>query len=660
MEMPIAFVRTADVVSRPGPVAETEPQVLNVALVSMPWSSVYRPSLAIAILKRCVRSAGFTPTVHLLCMDFAKQIGLPIYERLSETGVVYADWFFAQHLFGPRGLGELANGWQDVADSPLGRELVRTCADPADAKSDVETAAAVCRRLADEEVPRFIDEAMVRTDWGAYDVVGFTTTFSQSLASLALARQIKMRHPHVHIVFGGANVDSEMGVEFIKGFPWIDYVVHGEAEHSFPALLQAIAVGDVGRHVRGVSLRRDGAVIRGDQDVTPLSDLDESPQPDYTDYVAALERIGLTKKVHLRLYLETSRGCWWGAKHHCTFCGLNATTMAYRKKSADRAYAEIMSLSKEYRCLRFSAADNILPVEYYSQLLPRLVDARIDLKMFYEVKANLTREQLRLFRAGGITEIQPGIESFSSRLLQLMRKGVTGLQNIQLLKWCHELDIEPHWNYLYGFPGEHPDDYARIPELFRLLGHLHPPTTVSPVIFERFSPYFFDRDRFGLTLTPWPVYHTIFPAHRVSLDRVAYYFEGRWRDQSGHPEEYIAATRAAWQTWRDEWRTNAIFCYYEKGPDYVRIHDKRRTAGLPASERTVTLSGALAAAYLFCDANHTFGAIAERVRQLFGDSMPEHRLRASLRELVSQGLMYEEGDRFLSLATWREPKSSRG
>jgi hypothetical protein len=31
-----------------------------------------------------------------------------------------------------------------------------------------------------------------------------------------------------------------------------------------------------------------------------------------------------------------------------------------------------------------------------------------------------------------------------------MRKGVTALQNIQLLKWCTELGVRPYWNVLWG------------------------------------------------------------------------------------------------------------------------------------------------------------------------------------------------------------------
>ena len=69
-----------------------------------------------------------------------------------------------------------------------------------------------------------------------------------------------------------------------------------------------------------------------------------------------------------------------------------------------------------------------------------------------------------LLARAGVRSIQPGIESFSDSVLRLMRKGVTGLQNVQLLKWCRELGLRPYWNLLWGFPGEDPQEYARMAE----------------------------------------------------------------------------------------------------------------------------------------------------------------------------------------------------
>ena len=69
-----------------------------------------------------------------------------------------------------------------------------------------------------------------------------------------------------------------------------------------------------------------------------------------------------------------------------------------------------------------------------------------------EVKANLKREQVRQLYESGFTSIQPGVESFSASVLRLMRKGLSPLQNIALLRWCDEYFVEPYWNVLAGLP----------------------------------------------------------------------------------------------------------------------------------------------------------------------------------------------------------------
>lgn len=625
-----------------------------VALVCMPWGSIAKPSLAMALLKRCVALAGFTPELHHLNFRFAERLGLPLYEKITDESFFHPEWFFSQALFGPGGLGEIKNGWGELGEQPVARDMAARLARLVGGSEEL------CATIAHEHVPRFIDECLAGADWGRYMAVGFTTTFGQSLASLLLAARIKDRWPQVKIVFGGANVDAEMGVEFMRGFPWVDYVVHGEAEHSFPALLHGLAAGRGEQRIPGVSLRQGQTLVRGDGDAGPVVDLDTSPEPDYSDYLRELERSGFKKQLPWQLFFESSRGCWWGAKHHCTFCGLNGTTMAFRKKSPARVFNEIKRLSDEYRCLHLAATDNILSMDYFHELLPRLAELDTDIELFYEVKANLTRAQVHTLARGGIKSIQPGIESFSTRVLGLMRKGVTSLQNIQLLKWCHEDDIEPGYNILYGFPGEAPEDYRDLPQLFRLLGHLRPPKGLSRVMYERFSPYFFDRERFGLQLSPLPGYEFVFPESRVDLDKVAYFFAGSCAGQTTDPEEYIRPTREAWQQWLRHWEDETLFCHYLKGPNYVTIMDNRpRVAGGAAATRKVTLDARLGAVYLFCDESRPFQAICAMVAGRFEGPLRENELRASLDHLVFQGLMLREGERYLSLAVRRRPRAKR-
>jgi ribosomal peptide maturation radical SAM protein 1 len=625
----------------------------RVALVCMPWGAVSTPSLAVAVLKRCVKAAGFTPHLHYCNIRLAERLGLEKYEKIARASFCQTEWFFSQSLFGRDGTGEIRNGWEDLVKTDCGKNLVRYL------REDVGIPEEDCRRVAEVEIPAFIDDCFNETDWGQYLAVGFTTTFSQSLASLLLSKRIKQKFPHVAIIFGGANVDSEMGVEFVKAFEWVDYVIHGEAELTFPALLEKLTSGETSAGSPGVTTRNEKGVQRGDAGQQPVIDLNSIPAPDYSDYVAALDRAQFRKKMPLSLYFESSRGCWWGAKHHCTFCGLNGTTMAFRRKDADRVYAELVELSNKYKCLQFCATDNILANDYFKDLLPKLAELGSDIRIFYEIKANLRKDQLAMIRAAGINQVQPGIESFSSRILQLMNKGATAIQNIQLLKWCFELDIDPGYNFLYGFPQEVSQDYAHLPELCQMISHLRPPNTTCAIIFERFSPYYFDRERFKLSIQPWEEYGLIYPESRVDLSRIAYFFRGKWDGQQADPEEYTAPVKTAIERWRETWKNGAVFCWYERGPNYLRIWDNRlRIKDAQLSVRGLCLRDHLAALYLYCDENRSFRAVVKFMRERFGESITEKQVQDWLDQLVFQWLMFREGDRYLSLAVRRPSASS--
>ena len=64
-----------------------------------------------------------------------------------------------------------------------------------------------------------------------------------------------------------------------------------------------------------------------------------------------------------------------------------------------------------------------------------------------------------------------------------------------------------------------------------LLFHL-PPPRITPVIFERFSPYHFNAAQYGLKLTPFPIYEMLYPKHLIDYGKIAYYFEGDWANNA--------------------------------------------------------------------------------------------------------------------------------
>jgi radical SAM superfamily enzyme YgiQ (UPF0313 family) len=70
-------------------------------------------------------------------------------------------------------------------------------------------------------------------------------------------------------------------------------------------------------------------------------EMNSLPYPDFDDFFDELKNQIEVKRTEPILSVETSRGCWWGEKFQCKFCGLNGSTMKYRSKSAIRAVEEI-------------------------------------------------------------------------------------------------------------------------------------------------------------------------------------------------------------------------------------------------------------------------------------------------------------------------------
>jgi len=498
--------------------------------------------------------------------------------------------------------------------------------------------------IRDHVVPRYLDRLLDEIPWGQFRAVGFTSTFQQSVASFALAARIRERHPEVTLIFGGANFDGEMGQELVKSIPVVDYAVVGEGDLAFPELLVALSEGGDPAAVPGVACRRGGAVV------SPLpnplfENLDDLPTPDYGEFFERAEALGLLPTgVRRDVYLpfESARGCWWGAKHHCTFCGLNNNGMAFRSKSPHRVREELSELSRRCRSFRFEAVDNILDTSYLSSLFTNLVEEGTDYEFFYEVKSNLTREHIRQLSAGGVRRIQPGIESLDSNVLRLMRKGVKAIQNVNTLRWAQHYGVRVGWNLLYGFPGETEEDYARQLALIRRLIHLEPPSGAGPIWMERFSPIFSDRESFPTHyVRPQIGYRYIFPRH-VDLDSVAYFFD--YEFTNALPSSAYEGTKQQVERWKDSWkRPTKPSLFFWSGSGFVIIEDLRDSEA-PGS---YTFEDPLASIYRACsDRPQT----AEGVKAALNSPWPATEIESALDEFCKLGLMMREARSFLSLA----------
>ena len=604
-----------------------------VVLISMPFMDPYRPSIQLGLLKAVTARCGFPVRTYHAYLDFAAQIGVDYYTLLCQhRGTLIGDWLFSLAAFGDAAPDPDAHMVDDLAGnfSYLGRspEEVR--------EKLIQTRS--------KDVPVYLDKLIDNFPWDEVAVAGFSSTFQQSAASFALARRLKQRYPRIITVFGGANFDGEMGPELVRAIDCIDAAIIGEGDTALPLLLGALAAGGSLDHVPGL-VRRQGEQVTVTAPAPPAGQLDDLPTPDYDEYFQHAEDLGVLPRTGLRnvwLPIETGRGCWWGAKHHCTFCGLNGSTMQFRSKSAERVIDELAEQSRRYRSFHFEAVDNILDMAYITKVFPVLAARETGYEIFYEVKANLSRDQLRLMAQAGITHIQPGIESLSSNVLRLMRKGARAIQNINLLRWAHYYGIKVDWNLLWGFPGETEQDYADQAALIPHLRHLPPPVTCARIWLERFSPIFMERDTFRLhRRSPERSYRYVYP-DSVDLERVAYFFD--YEIDGGLPESTYADVRRAAGDWSRAWEEdNSPALKYWQAPHFVQIYDGRQ----PGQGGTYTLEDTLADLYVACADRPTTAAAVRRSLNL---SLSTQDIQEVFEEFQKLGLMFLDEQFVLALA----------
>ncbi|HET9183504.1 MAG TPA: RiPP maturation radical SAM C-methyltransferase [Candidatus Angelobacter sp.] len=603
----------------------------RVLLLIMPFLTLRRPHLGVALLKAGLNRKGMDCDVRYFNFRFAELIGAAVYERIAENSPAHQ--MPGEFVFTPALFGEQVRPFSDFTDSVAG--YIRPY--PPDLLRQMQRA----RNLS----PLFIQECANQIDLRQYDVVGLSSTFQQNIATLAMAQELKRRAPHIVTVCGGSNFEGEMGIELHRKFPFVDIVCSGEADHVFPELVRRLRANEPLHDLGGITFRENGKTVVSSAQQTFVTNLNDLPYPDHTDFFRDFHASGVHEVVTPEVTMETSRGCWWGQKHHCTFCGLNGLGMTYRSKSPDRAYEEIRYLLATYGNPDLFNTDNIVDMRYFKELFPRLEAEGIQLQLFYETKANLKKSQLWAFRRVGSTQFQPGIESLSSHVLTLMDKGVKGIQNVQLLRWAKEMGLDISWNIICGFPGETPEDYRQIAEWVARIPHLQPPLVVTRFRLDRFSPMFKNPQKYGIVnLRTSPGHRLCYPFEEESLQRIAYFLDC---DPPTSPET-LSEINMMWSSVGDWKRVHAQSTMIaEVTSSSLTIHDRR--FGYP--EADYRYDGLARQIYLAADSVHTESALLESVLGHAADDPAEsERVHEVLQEFVSRDLMLKEDNFYLSLA----------
>lgn len=602
----------------------------KVALFSMPVTgSPLQPSLQLGILSSLLQRAGIPVRCHSLHLEVLAELTRRGLDRLYLRHAYSSGMLLPEALFSDQG-----------GDEP-GPHLSRLAARTLGPKAPAEIA--VLRR----NLREILDGIAAGLDLSDCGVAGFTLTFPQICASMAMARRLKDRWPDLRILIGGsgAQVHAASAPAFLEAWPQLDAALVGEAEGPLVPLVQALLAGQPPQGI-------PGAVWRGPRGVEAsppaprTRPLDEPVLPDFTEF---FERVagGPLEGLPRVLPLEVGRGCSWGDHQTCSFCALGHHG-TYRRRGLEDVVEELRQQSARYGVTRFEVVDDLVDPPTLSRLAALLEDMPPGFAIDYMcARATTSPKQLQECAKAGVRGLFCGIESFSDPALALLGKGTTAVHNVAFLRSCHELGLHVGYNLLVDLPGSHPEDVKKHADLVGRLRHLPPPLLAVPVQVLRWSPYHEHPEAHGLAeLRPARLYGEIYPPG-ADLPRLAFVFEA---SRPGDPRRkpWERRLRQAVDAWRKAWEGRPPRLEWRSQGAKSEILDTRGwwTRRHRLGEVETALYRALMERPLK----------AERLRASAPADWDEARVRRFLGWLDVRGLVVRSGELWLALALTAAPE----
>jgi ribosomal peptide maturation radical SAM protein 1 len=589
---------------------------LDVLLVELPFVDIDRPSLGLSLLKAELLRSGFRCEILYASIRFAPHIGADLYRLIASS-------LPQDLLIGDRVFTDPCDGYPNGAPHETENDVPPLLRDQFE----------LLKFKASDFAETIADEIVELKP----KLVGFSTLF-QTVPSISVARKVKARNPKLLTIAGGSNCESGMGLHLFKNYPQFDFICRGPGEILLPSL-----VTQLGSHEPSFA-KIDGLLWRGSDEAVHINQeyakelsLDKQSIPDFSDWLEQLESVFRNiERKSLWLPIESSRGCWWGQKRHCVFCGLNGSTMDFRQKSPHRLIAEL-EVFRKYEIPNIYATDLIFPYKYYQNFLPQFSEHPLSkyYSFFYEIKSNIKKDQLRQLRKAGVKWLQPGVEALDTEILDIMEKGVDSIQQLQLLKWAAELGITLTWNLLYGLGSQRA--YERSAKLIASITHLSPPSTgCYKIRVDRFSPMFDEWQRFSnRPPEPAPAYFIIHSMLGADVKHLAYHFQ-----YDNPPDEVAVNTlKESVRSWEAA-VGRASFVQWDDECGNLHLSDRR---GQECAAHTV-LTGETANLYRKLDEGRARNHLAREI------GSGEAFVRDGLQRFAENGWAIEVDGKFLALS----------
>lgn len=299
---------------------------------------------------------------------------------------------------------------------------------------------------------------------GNFEYVGITSMPGPQLKqAIPFSKKIREFFPDIKIIWGGYFPSNQPKVVLNSGF--VDFIINGPGEKSFPALLNALENNKPFELIRNIIYKNGEQIIKSPKD--ELYEQDELPPLPYQklDQFYPLKRyLGKSYLGTRTIAYHSSMGC----PFKCSFCAVVPIYNGrWKGKSAELIYKDIKWLKDNYGGNAIEFHDNNFfvsekrTVEFSKLIKPDNMvwwgEGRIDTIDKYS-DASLT-----LMRESGCKMIFFGAETGNDEILKKMDKG--GTQSAAEIRSfaarMAKFDIIPEYSFVLGTPGDTPEQVMK-------------------------------------------------------------------------------------------------------------------------------------------------------------------------------------------------------
>ena len=295
------------------------------------------------------------------------------------------------------------------------------------------------------------------------DVLGFACYIWNIEMTLHVVDMVKAVRPDIKIVLGGPEV-SFTADELLERCPNIDYIVQGEGEEAFHALVTALQLGNDGLNpvIPGVRGRRNGSIL-GSVEAVEVRDLSTIPFPYTEEDMDDLE--------HKIIYYESSRGCPFS----CQYC-LSGNKNTVRFFPQERTLQELQwFIDHGVKQVKFVDRTFNCAPHHHRPLMEFMRDSDTDMNFHLEMEPELMTDwetNILCETPPGRIQIEVGVQSTHKKTLDAINRynDWTYIQkSIRPIIQAGRTHV--HMDLIVGLPHE---DFNRFGQSFNDLFSLQP------------------------------------------------------------------------------------------------------------------------------------------------------------------------------------------